>query len=173
MRNRGPFDDVFMNFDDCPLLKLRDSPSGREAWGRDRPLSTKLPSMPAMASLEGEVVAGWGTGMVCGEERSGRKLEMKYLVLVPLYYPSPCLSLSTKRLLHSMQSSIFYSYANQISGTRRKTTSAVVIISPPGIEKERKSREGEEQKRTPFFSPSSLLRKNPEGKKKALGFKWF
>ena len=32
-------------------------------------------------------------------------------------------------------------------------------------------REGEEQKRAPFFSPSSLLRKNPEGKKKALGFK--
>ena len=162
----------FMNFDDCPLLKMRDSPSGREARGRDRPLSTKLPSMPAMASLEGEVVAGWGTGMVCGEERSGRKLEMKYLVLVPLYYPSPCLSLSTKRLLHSMQSSFFIHMQiilavlgeNDFWGRHNFTS---------GNREGEEEREGEEQKRAPFFSPSSLLRKNPEGKKKALGFKWF
>ena len=74
--------------------------------------------------------------MVCDEERSGRKLEMKYLVLVPLYYPSPCLSLS-KIDYSAVCNHHFYSYANHFSGTERKTTSAEIIISPPGIEKER------------------------------------
>ena len=94
---------------------------------------------------------------------------MKYLVLVPLYYPSPCLSLSTKRLLHSMQSSIFYSYANQISGTRRER-----LLRSSKFHLREQRRRGRERgggaKTSSFLLSIIPPSQKPRGEKEGTGF---